>query len=92
MFDRLDEIESRFKELNEALASPEIVQDPANYQKTAKAQSELLPIVEKYQEYKKLKSGIADSRALMESESDAEMRAYAEEELHALEQQLEGVQ
>jgi peptide chain release factor 1 len=92
MYDRLDEIESRWKELNEALASPDIVQDAANYQKTAKAQAELVPIVEKYQEYKKLKSGIADSRAMMESESDAEMRAYAEEELHSLEERMETVQ
>jgi peptide chain release factor 1 len=92
MFDRLDEIESRWKQLNEALASPEIMQDTANYQKTAKAQAELVPIVEKYQEYKKLKAGITDSRAMVESESDPEMRAYASEELQSLEQQLATVQ
>jgi peptide chain release factor 1 len=88
MFERLDQIEARWKELNEALASPEILNDTANYQKTAKAQSELVPIVEKYQEYKKLKQGIADSRSMLETESDAEMRAYAEEELQSLEKQL----
>ncbi len=49
MFDRLAQIEARWKELNDALAAPEIVNDSANYQKTAKAQGELAPIVEKYQ-------------------------------------------
>ena len=88
MFDRLAQIEARWKELNDALSAPEIVNDSANYQKTAKAQGELVPIVEKYQEYKKLQAGITDSRAMLEAETDPEMRAYAEEELQTLEQQL----
>ncbi len=88
MFERLAQIETRWKELNEALASPEIVNDSANYQKTAKAQGELVPVVEKYQEYKKARDGIRDSRAMLEAETDPEMRAYAEEELNSLEQQL----
>src|ERR1039458_5867088 len=88
MFDRLAQIEARWKELNEALASPEIVHDSANYQKTAKAQGELVPIVDTYQRCKRLQAGIRDSRAMLEAETDLEMRAYAEEELHSLEQQL----
>ena len=88
MFDRLEQIEARWKELNEALAAPEIANDSANYQKTAKAQGELDPIVEKYQEYKKLQSSMADSRAMVEGETDPDMLAYAQEELHSLEQQI----
>ncbi|MDR3763220.1 MAG: peptide chain release factor 1 [Acidobacteriota bacterium] len=87
MFDRLEQIEARCQELNAALATPEIVNDSANYQKTAKAQAELAPVVEKYQEYKKIKQGIDDSRALMAAESDPEMVALAEEELKSLEEQ-----
>jgi peptide chain release factor 1 len=88
MFDRLDQIEARFNELNTALSSPEIVNDSANYQKTAKAQGELAPIVEKYREYKQLQRGIAESRAMIAGETDTEMLAYAQEELQSLEQQL----
>ncbi len=88
MFDRLDQIEVRFNELNNALSSPEIVNDSANYQKTAKAQGELAPIVEKYREYKQLQHGIAESRAMIAAETDAEMVAYAQEELQSLEQKL----
>ena len=88
MFDRLDQIEARYAELNAQLSSPEIVNDSANYQKTAKAQGELTPIVEKYREYKKLKKGITDSKAMMAAESDPEMVAMAAEELHELEAQI----
>ena len=48
MFERLDQIEARYEELTQALASPEIVNDSARYQKTAKAHSEITSIVEKY--------------------------------------------
>jgi peptide chain release factor 1 len=86
MFDRLANIETRWRELSETLATPEITNDSTAYQKTAKAVGELSPVVEKYQEYKRLKEEIAGSRAMLESESDPEMRAYAEEELKSLEE------
>ena len=92
MFDRLDQIESRYNELTAALASPDIMNDSAKYQKTAKAHSELATIVEKYREYKDLKKGVEDSRAMIAEESDAEMKAYAQEELAQLEQRIVSVQ
>ncbi len=88
MFERLDQIEARYEELTQALASPEIMNDSARYQKTAKAHSEITPVVEKYREYKDLKRGIAESKAMLADETDAEMRAYAEEELAKLEPRL----
>src|SRR5690242_15536251 len=85
MFERLDQLESRYQELERSLASPEIISDSAKYQKTAKAHSELTPVVEKYREYKDLTRGIEESKAVLAEESDAEMRAYAQEELDKLE-------
>ena len=92
MFERLDQIEARYEELTQALASPDITNDSAKYQKTAKAHSEIAPIVEKYREYKDLTRGIADSKAMLADETDAEMRAYAEEELAKLEARVGGVE
>ncbi|HYV76465.1 MAG TPA: peptide chain release factor 1 [Candidatus Binatia bacterium] len=88
MFERLEQIESKYEELNQALASPEIVSDSARYQKTAKAHSELTPVVQKYREYKDLTRGIAESKALLEDETDPEMVSYAEEELAKLEKRV----
>jgi peptide chain release factor 1 len=85
MFERLDQIEARYEELTQALSSPEIIGDSAKYQKTAKAHSEIADIVEKYREFKDLKKGIAESKAVLAEEKDPEMRAYAEEELAKLE-------
>jgi peptide chain release factor 1 len=85
MFERLSQIEARYEELTHALASPEIINDSAKYQKTAKAHSELTDIVEKYREYKDLTRGIAESKAVLADEKDPDMRAYAQEELTQLE-------
>ena len=92
MFERLDQIEARYEELTQALASPEIINDSAKYQKTAKAHSEITPVVEKYREYKDLKRGIAESKALLADETDPEMRAYAEEELAKLEPRVPAIE
>jgi peptide chain release factor 1 len=86
MFERLGQLETRYQELERSLASPEVISDSAKYQKTAKAHSELTPVVEKYREYKDLKRGIEESKAVLAEEKDQEMRAYAQEELDKLEE------
>jgi peptide chain release factor 1 len=92
MFERLDQIEIRYEELTQALLSPEITNDSAKYQKTAKAHSEVSEIVEKYREYKDLKRGISESKAMLADETDADMRAYADEELSKLETRMTTVE
>jgi peptide chain release factor 1 len=92
MFSRLDQIEARYEELTQALASPEIMSDSARFQKTAKAHSEISAVVEKYREFKDLRKGIAESKAMLADEKDPEMRAYAQEELDQLEARLAGVE
>ena len=92
MFEKLDQLESKYNELTEALASPAVISDSSKYQKTAKAHSELTDVVEKYREYKDLKRGITESKAMVAEETDPEMRAYAHEELTKLERRIAGVE
>jgi peptide chain release factor 1 len=49
-------------------------------------------IVEKYREYKDLTRGIEESKAMVADESDAELRAYAQEELARLAERLTQVE
>jgi len=92
MFARLDNIEKQYDELTTALSSPDIVNDSARYQKTAKAHSEYSEIVEKYREFKDLTRGIAESKEMLVHETDAELRTYAEEELKSLEARVGGIE
>src|SRR6185312_3358704 len=88
MFERLEQTEAKYEELTQALASPEIVSDSSRYQKTAKAHSELQSIVEKYREYKDLTRGIRESKAMLQDDSDPEMRELAQQELDSLEERV----
>src|ERR1700744_6158554 len=88
MFERLNQIEAKYDELNKALSSPEGIGDSSRYQKTAKAHSEVAEIVEKYREYKDLNRGIEESKAMVAEETDPELRTYAQEELTRLGERL----
>src|SRR5206468_763901 len=92
MFERLDQIEARYDDLTQTLASPEIMNDSAKYQKTAKAHSDMTPVVEKYREYKDLKRDIGESKAVLADEKDPEIRAYAQEKLDNLQPRLISVE
>ena len=87
MFERLERIADRYEELGREMASDEIVNDQHKYQKVAKQHRELQAVVEKFREYKSTQQDIADSRLMLE-ESDAEIRAMAQEELTQLEERL----
>jgi peptide chain release factor 1 len=88
MFDKLDHLETKYQELTDALASPEVMADSSKYQKTAKAHAEISELYEKYREYKDLKRGIAESKEMVASETDAELKEYAAQELAQLEERV----
>jgi peptide chain release factor 1 len=84
MIDRLEQMEQRYNELQSQFSLPEVINDHEKYQKTAKSLREIETPVEKYRELKQLQQGLADARAML-TESDAGIRAMAEEEIAALE-------
>src|SRR5262249_16630426 len=88
LIDKLRTVESRYEELNQQLADPEVVADSKRYQKAAKAHAELGEIVSKFREYKDLERGISETRAMARDETDLELKAMAEEELVRLEGRL----
>jgi peptide chain release factor 1 len=90
MFDRLEQMEERYKELEAQLALPEVQNDREAYQKAAKAHRDLEATVDKFREYKQVKQGIEDSK-LMLGETDPDISAMAQEELSALEPRLEEI-
>lgn len=81
MFDKLEDLVARLNEILEELNDGSVVNDQARFTKLMKEQSELSPIVEKYNDYKKAKQDIEDSLELIDMESDEEMKELAKEEL-----------
>src|ERR1039457_5535145 len=90
MFDRLDQLEARYEELGRQLSDPKIVNDQENYRKVSKAYRDMEPTVEKFREYRKIKGGIAEAKAML-ADADPDVKAMAQEELTELEPRLAAV-
>ncbi|MDD6292835.1 MAG: peptide chain release factor 1 [Lachnospiraceae bacterium] len=89
MFDRLDDLVRRYEELMLELNDPSIANDQARFRKLMKEQADLAPIVEAYKEYKKCKETVQDSLAILDEESDEEMKELAKEELNEAKARIE---
>ena len=83
MFDRLEDILIRYREIEEEMLNPGILNDQNRYRKMMKERSDLSEIAEKYMEYKATQSSMEESLAMLEEESDEEIRELAKEELNA---------
>jgi len=89
MFDRLEDLVARLEELEGMLSDPSVVTNQERFKSLMKEQSELAPIVEKYKEYKEAKQTIEDSLAMLDEESDEELRELVKEELNDAKTQVE---
>ncbi len=89
MFDKLDDLLRRYEEMMNELHEPDVVNNQERFRKLMKEQSDLAPLVEAYTEYKKCKQDIEDSLAMLESESDEEMREMLKEELSEAKKRVE---
>jgi len=91
--DKLAEIERKYEQLTAQLGDPALLAEQSLYQKTAKAHSELSEVVEKYREWKGIRKGLEETKALLEEAStDLEMKALAHEELSDLEKRRADVE
>jgi len=82
MFDKLEDILIRLEEILSELSEPNVASNPDRFRKLMKEQSDLTPIAEAYKEYKQCKQNIVESLAMLDEESDEEMREMAKEELN----------
>jgi len=80
--DLITEIERSYNELTSQLADPEVLGDRARYADAARAHAELQSVHELTQRFREAERTVADAEGLLGDESsDAEMRAFAQEEL-----------
>ena len=85
MLDKLKTVEKRYNDLNELLSNPKIIAQQSEFQKYAKEQSELTPIVNRFQDLKKFTKQLEESRKILEEEHDPEILEMAKEDLMEVE-------
>ena len=82
MIDRLDAIEKKYQEIQESLTNPEVYSDMNKMKALSKEAADLEDTVVTYRKYKKVLSGIEDTKEMVK---DPEMAEIAKEELENLE-------
>src|SRR5438128_3388419 len=80
LFEKLDQIESRYQELTAQLSSPEVLSDSSRYQKLARTHADLSEVVEKYRQLKELEKGLREAKQMLVESEDAEMKRLAHED------------
>ena len=82
---KLDEIETRYCDIEKQISEPEIATDPARLIPLSKEQGKLKAIVTKYREYKKNTTGIEEAQQILsDNNAEEDFRALAEEEIKQL--------
>lgn len=89
MFDKLENLLIRYEEIMGELNEPTVASDNNRYRALMKEQSDLLPIVEAYKEYRDNKQNIEDSLDMLEEEKDEEMKELLKEELSLSRKRIE---
>src|SRR5713226_2136714 len=83
MYEKLDEIEQRYDELQAKIGDPSVATDVAAYRDAMKAIAEIEDVVAKYRELKDIRKRLADAREMLKSDDD--MHELAEMEIAELE-------
>ncbi|MBT6248590.1 MAG: PCRF domain-containing protein, partial [Nitrospina sp.] len=89
MFDKLKSVEKRYNDLNQFLSDPKIISQQSEFQKYAREQSELSPIVLRFQDWQKITRELEENKKILEEEQDQDLADMAQEEIADLETQKE---
>jgi peptide chain release factor 1 len=84
MLEKLESIKNRFEDVSQLITDPGVIADQNRYMKLTKEYKELEELVNKYEEYRQVLSGITESREIIEKEKDEDFKAMAKEELDQL--------
>lgn len=89
MTQKLDKIVARYEFLTEEISKPEVIANNNQWKKLVKEHSNLRPIVECYEQYKKAKGELDANLELAEAETDKEMLALLHEDINYQKKQIE---
>lgn len=92
MTEKLEKIVERYNFLTEEIAKPEVIANNNSWKKLVKEHSSLTPIVECYEQYRKVESNLSEALQLAEKENDKEMLEMLREEISSDKKRREELQ
>lgn len=92
MTEKLEKIVERYNFLTEEIVKPEVIANNNSWKKLVKEHSSLTPIVECYEQYRKVESNLSEALQLAETENDKEMLEMLREEISSDKKRREELQ
>jgi len=89
MWDRLEQIDRHYQELDQQIASPEVATDLKQLQILAQEKAGIEDLVTKYRKYKATSKQLEETRAMLGNGLDEDLAALVKQEIESLESQQE---
>lgn len=86
MFDKIQDLEIRFQELESLLSDPTVIANQPEFRKLSREHADLAPLIEAFRRYKKVLEELEENKELL---ADPEMKEMAEEEISRLSEEKE---
>lgn len=86
MFEKIEELERRYQELEALLSDPAVIANQPEFRKLSREHADLSELVAEYRRYRKVLAEIEGNRELL---ADPDMKEMAEEELRSLAEEKE---
>ena len=85
MFQKLEDVEKRYEELNKMISNPDIIANQEEWKKLMKEHSSIEDVVMKYREYKKVEKELEEAKEMI---NDPDLKELAEADLHEAKEKL----
>ena len=85
MFQKLEAVERRYEELNKLISDPEVIARQNEWKNLMKEHSDMVNIVEKYREYKKVKEAYDEAQEML---ADKDLKELAEMQMDECREKL----
>jgi peptide chain release factor 1 len=89
MWDKLEKIDNRYREIDRQMAEPEVVSDRKELQRLAQEKAAIDEVVTAYREYRATERALEETRQMLRTEQDEDMAALVKQEVAELESKLE---
>ncbi|TVR04837.1 MAG: peptide chain release factor 1 [Spirochaetaceae bacterium] len=89
MVHRLEHVEQQYLDLEQKIADPDVHKDPGRFKTLMQEHAHLSELVECYRRYRKNQEELSDARAMVEAESEPDLRQMARDEVDQLEETAE---
>lgn len=85
MFQKLEAVEQRYEELNKLISDPAVISRQNEWKDLMKEHSDLVDVVEKYREYKKINKALEEAKEML---ADKDLKELAEIQIEECKEKL----